>query len=123
MRYLMIFVALLINGCTTTLRIDKPIQLDNNYATSNNMEIMDNKLAERFNDKRRYIFKALINTPCFLEVNSKYWINLLMVYGKDDIDGFIEWVTNGALYSNSGGQFLKKYFEQVKLTYEVTHEE
>ncbi len=105
------FVSLMLSGCAaTTLKTDKPFQIE----TITKIE----KPVNSFKDNRYYIFEALIQTPCFLTIDRSLWIAWLKSYGKDNIDGFIEWATNGVLYHYSGGQFLNDYFKQVKLIYE-----
>ena len=116
-------VSLILSGCAINLKIDKPIQVEHKYIYPEEKPSLEERLANSFTDNRRYIFKALIDTPCFLEESNKDWANLLIQYGKPDIDGFIEWATNGVLYNVSGGQFLSNYFNQVKAYYKVLTDE
>ncbi len=119
----MIFICLIVNGCAINLRVDKPIQMENRYVVETTpQEIEIEKLANSFNDNRKYIFLSLVENPCFLGEDYRTWYNFLRQYGKDDIDGFIKWCMEGVLYPQSGGQFLSNYFKQVKSYYEAIDE-
>mgnify|MGYP001563259642 CR=1 FL=1 len=110
----LVVIIFLLSGCVTTLQTQKPFQIE----TITKIE----RPINNFTDNRYYILEALIQIPCFLDIDRNLWISWLNTYGKDDLDGFIEWIIGvenepGVLYIHSGGQFLNDYFKQVKVIY------
>ena len=99
----------LLSGCAAyTLQTNKPIQIEN--LTSSEKCRSDNPIIQAF----------FLNGFKEDEIASQ-----LKEYGKNDIDGFCEWMVReakdgepyGWLYPYSGGRILEDKFKKIKLDY------